>query len=145
MTTTAKNRLTAVKRRLQHFYGLLNEGAFARCFAMIDPRVRDNSASVTLYQYENSLRQFLTRFGPVRILEIHLDLHLDEPSKLYEGRDFAIGRTAWENSVGGQHIFSERWVREGRSWFTRSTGLIVPNLDFKAVVSADSEPLRKNS
>jgi hypothetical protein len=126
MTTKAENRPTALKRRIQRFYDLLNEGEFARCYAMIDPRVRRNSASVTLYQYENSLRQFRAHFGGIRIMEIRVDLHLNEPSKLYEGRDFAVGRTVWEDQLGEQHVFSERWVRESRSWYTRSTGLVTP-------------------
>ena len=31
----------------------------------------------------------------VKVLEISLILHLNEPSTLYEGRDFAIGKTTW--------------------------------------------------
>lgn len=133
MTTKAKNRPTAVKRRIQHFYRLLNEGAFARCFVMIDPRIRVDPASVTLYQYENSLRQFLTHFGRVEMVEIRVQLHLNESSKLYEGRDFAVGQTIWADRFGERHVFSERWVREGRSWYTRSTGFVAPNPDIKKV------------
>jgi hypothetical protein len=137
MTTKAKNRPTAVKRRIQHFYDLLNQEEFARCFVTIDPRVRVNPASVTQYQYENSLRQFLTHFGRVRIVEIQVNLHLDEPSKLYEGRDFATGRTIWEDQLGERHVFSERWVRQGRSWYTRSTGLITPAVGGKDIAVVD--------
>src|SRR5690242_19905780 len=126
MTTQAKNRSAALKRRIQRFYSLLNEEKFVRCFGMIDPRVRINPASVTPYQYENSLRQFLDHYGRIRVMEVRVDLHLNEPSKLYEERDFAVGQTIWKDQFGQQHIFSERWVREGRSWYTRSTGLVSP-------------------
>jgi hypothetical protein len=93
---------------------------------MIDPRVRQKPASVTLFQYQNALREFLDEVGPVKIVDISVSVHRDEPSALYEDRDFALGRTVWEDGSQQQRVFSERWVREGRSWYTRSTGFVVP-------------------
>src|SRR5437762_2154397 len=81
-----------------------------------NPRVLAKPSSVTLFQYENALREFFDHFGSVKVLEISLDLHLNEASKLYEDRDFALGRTIWSDETGEQHVFSERWVREGRTW-----------------------------
>jgi hypothetical protein len=129
-TRTAKRKQpeasqASLKRRIRQFYDSLNRGDFARCFHMIDPRVRNQPSSVTLLQYENSLRQFLEKHGSIRIEELDLVLHLNEPSKLYEGRDFALGKTAWVEETGERHLFAERWVREGRTWYTRSTGFIV--------------------
>ncbi|MCI0359752.1 MAG: hypothetical protein L0211_14845 [Planctomycetaceae bacterium] len=95
---------------------------------MIDPRVRAKPSSVTLLQYENSLRDFLDSVGAVSIVKTDVQLHLDEPSKLYEDRDFATGETVWQDEDGNSHVFQERWVRDGRSWFTRSTGLLAPVL-----------------
>jgi hypothetical protein len=126
MTTRTENRQASLKRRIRRFYNLLNQGDFRRCHQMIDPRVRLKPSSVTLFQYENALRQFLDRFGSVEVLEIHIDLHVNEPSILYEDRDFAVGQTAWEDEVGQRHDFSERWVCEGRTWYTRSTGFVTP-------------------
>ena len=123
---TTENKQSSLKRRIRHFYDLLNQREFERCCQMIDPRVREKSSSVTLLQYENALAEFLGNFGSVEIVEITIDLHLAEPSKLYEGRDFALGKTAWTDEQGTTHFFSERWVFEGRSWFTRSTGFVVP-------------------
>src|SRR5258708_26120783 len=91
MTTRTENRQASLKRRIRQFYNLLNQGDFERCRQMIDPRVRLKRDSVTLFQYENSLRQFLDHFGSVKVLEIGIALHLNEPSQLYEGRDFAVG------------------------------------------------------
>jgi hypothetical protein len=126
MSTRTENRQTSLKRRIRQFYNLLNRGDFARCRQMIDPRVRLKRDAVTLLQYEGSLRQFLDHFGSVKVLEIRIDLHLNEPSQLYEGRDFAVGKTTWLDGAGGQHVFSERWVRDGRVWYTRSTGFMTP-------------------
>jgi hypothetical protein len=121
----AENRQSSLKRRIRQFYDLLNQRDFGRCYQMIDPRVRNKASSVTMLQYENSVGRFLDTFGSVKNLEISINLHLDEPSKLYEGRDFAVGNTAWMDEGGEQHLFSERWVCEGRVWYTRSTGFIV--------------------
>ena len=85
------------------------------------------SSSVTLFQYENALREFLDQFGVVKVVEINLELHLNETSKLYDGRDFAIGKTCWADEAGNHHVFSERWVFEGRKWYTRSTGFLIPD------------------
>jgi hypothetical protein len=126
MTNRIEAGQASLKRRIRQFYGLLNRGAFERCRRMIDPRVRLRPSSVTLHQYENALRQFLDQFGSIEVLEIEVRLHLDEPSELYEGRDFAVGKTTWEDRAGKRRVFAERWVREGRSWYTRSTGLLAP-------------------
>ena len=93
---------------------------------MIDPQVRDASGSVTLYQYGNSLHEFMDRFGPLMVRAIQLSLHLDEPNRLYQGRDFAVGKTTLSDALGDRHAFLERWVREGRAWYTRSTGFVTP-------------------
>jgi hypothetical protein len=57
-----------------------------------------------------------------------ITVHENEPTQLYEGRDFAIGKTSWTDRHGEQHVFSERWVREDRLWYTRSTGFVVPSV-----------------
>lgn len=93
---------------------------------MIDPRIRLKPSSVTLFQYENALREFLDCVGSVNLIEIKMQLHLNEPSELYEGRDFAIGKTSWVSAAGERDVFLERWVWDARAWYTRSTGFVVP-------------------
>ena len=124
MTAKTKAQTTTLAKRIRHFYDLLNEGRFDECYRMIDPVVRDKASSVTLHQYQTSLRAFLDRYGAVGVREIALDLHLDEPSKLYGDRDFAVGKTVWEDESGQEHHFQERWVRDQRTWYTRATGFI---------------------
>jgi hypothetical protein len=127
MTTRAQDRQHEVRRRIHQFYTLLNRQQFDRCYKMIDPRVRVQASSVTLFQYTNALRLFMEQFGPVEVLETNMTLHLEEPSTLYEGRDFAVGKTVLADKAGGRHVLLERWVREGRSWYTRSTGFVTPD------------------
>ena len=126
MTPKTENRPSSQKRRIRQFYALLSRRDFNRCHRIIDPRIRSKASSVTLFQYGNALRPFVDHFGSVTVLDISPNVHLDEPSALYEGRDFAVGKTTWADDTGEQHAFSERWVREGRSWYTRSTGFVTP-------------------
>ena len=131
MTTKTANPRPALLRRIRSFYDMLNERKFEQCHKMIDPRILASSGSVTLFQYENALQQFGDRFGLLNVQEIELTLHLDEPSKLYEGRDFAVGKAIVLDGSGQCHVFLERWVREGRSWYTRSTGFVTPASSFE--------------
>jgi hypothetical protein len=105
---------------------LLNEREFARCHEMIDPRVRHRPESVTLSQYSNAAAEFLDRCGSLSVVDSSRDLHLNEPSRLYEDRDFAVGKTIWQDAQGKSHVFTERWVRDGRTWYTRCTGFMTP-------------------
>ena len=124
MSTKLATKQSSCRRRIRQFYDLLNEHDFKRCFQMIDPRIRRMPTSVTFFQYQNALMQFLDVHGSITVQEMEIKLHVGEPSTLYEGRDFALGKTTWLNDEGEQHIFLERWVREGRSWYTRSTGFV---------------------
>ncbi|HEV3260721.1 MAG TPA: hypothetical protein VG013_27960 [Gemmataceae bacterium] len=139
MTTKAEKQQPALERRIRWFYGLLNRRDFDRCHQMIDPRVRDAPSSVTLFQYGNALQQFMDRFGPLKVLEIRLTLHLNEQNKLYAGRAFAVGRTVCSDKAGEQHIFLERWVRDGRAWYSRCTGFVTPETEQIAPTSTDRE------
>src|SRR5437764_6163268 len=126
MKTKTPSTQAALKRRIRQFYKWLNERDFERCYDLIDPRVRHRPSSVTLEQDAHSLSEFLDRIGSVKIVELSVELHLGQPNTLYEGRDFALGKTICEDRTGQQHVFSERWVREEKSWYTRSTGFVVP-------------------
>jgi hypothetical protein len=127
MTVKAASQQTSLKRRIRQFYELLEQQDFARCHQMIDPRVRQKPSSVTLLQYQNSLQEFLAAVGTIDVERIDVELHLGESNRLYENRDFAVGQTWWTDDKGEQHQFAERWVRDGRTWFTRSTGLVPPS------------------
>jgi hypothetical protein len=125
----------SLRRRIRQFYELLNEGDFVHCHQMIDPRIRQKPESVTLLQYENSLHKFFKSIGKIKVVRVDVDLHLNEPSQLYEQRDFAVGQTCWRDKRGEEHIFNERWVREGRIWYTRSTGFLWPTAEVNQVPS----------
>lgn len=144
MISKAAKQQPALERKIRSFYGMLNRRDFESCHQLIDPRVRDTPGSVTLFQYENALQEFMDQFGPLKILELHVTLHLDEPNKLYGGRDFAMGKTILLDKGGDRHVFLERWVRERRAWYTRSTGLVTPNTA-QTTPSPQSEASARNT
>ena len=105
----------------------MNARAFEKCFLFLDPRLLVRPGAVTQYQYETTLAEFMTHVREVRVRTVCVTgLHLNEPSKLYEGRDFALGKTEWEDVTGTPHEFAERWVCERGVWYTRSSGLVLP-------------------
>jgi hypothetical protein len=125
-TVATRSQVQAVKRRIARFYQCLNDGDFESCFRTIDPMILAKPSSVTLLQYEQSLRRFMSSWRHVSVERIDVDLHLDEPSQVFLDRDFAIGRTLWKDEQGVQRTFLERWVRDGRRWYTLMTGFAVP-------------------
>src|SRR5438105_896503 len=105
MTNRSVSQQASVKRRIRHFYSLLNQGDFRRCYELIDPQVRVQPRSITFFQYETASRQFVEHFGPVTIVDISVVLHVNEPSELYKGRDFVVGKTTWNDEAGERHVF----------------------------------------
>jgi hypothetical protein len=128
MTTKTTTHRSSLKRRIRQFYKALNQQEFDQCFEMIDPRIRRKPVSITRLQYETALRQFLDHFGSVNRIVIAVVVHDKEPTPLYEGRTFAVGKTTWTDRGGEEHEFAERWVFDDRAWFTRSTGFVVPSV-----------------
>jgi hypothetical protein len=96
MIKSPPNPQASLKRRIRQFYGLLNRHEFTRCHHVIDPRIRNNPRSVARFQYESSVGEFVEQVGAIRVLDIRVEPHLNEPSALYEGRDFAVGHTLSE-------------------------------------------------
>ena len=127
MTMQTINQASLVEQTIRQFYDLLNAGLFARCYRMIDPSIRADPTSVTLPRYEESLSAFQACVGKVRVCQVEIDLHIGEPSKLYDNHDFAVGKTTWEDERAEQHVHQERYVCRGQSRYTRSTGLVAPS------------------
>ncbi len=129
MSTPVTNSAAALQRRIRTFYTHLNKGSFPRCYEMIDPVVRQSPNSVTLYQFMQSLQAFRDHFGQVDLQQVDIQLHLDEPNKRFQDRDFAVGKTTWKDRQGREHFFQERWVKNGRYWYTVCTGFVTPDED----------------
>jgi len=115
---------TALKNRIQEYYRRLNARDFQWCYRALDPAIREQATSVTFLQFASSLARFLNYCGSVRVGRIAIQLHQDEPNSLYENRDFAVVKVVWHDSTGAMRHFHDRWVRKGRSWYSRTTGLV---------------------
>jgi hypothetical protein len=128
-TKTKRTQVAAaLKKKILQYYRHLNAGNFHWCYRAIDPPIRSQSTSVTYFQFASSLERFLNHYGGVRVKStgIEVQLHQDEPNSLYQNRDFAVVKVLWQDKADKMHLFHERWVRNGRSWFSRCTGLITP-------------------
>jgi hypothetical protein len=126
MTTKLDRANQVVARRIGEFYKSMNARDFDRCYRMIDPEVRKSPRSVTLNNYVGALQTFMNRFGSVEIQTIEITVRSHEKTTLYGDREFAVGQTNWTDKDGEPHVFEERWVKNLRTWFTRSTGLVTP-------------------
>lgn len=128
MSTHVDNATAAaVERRIRLFYDHFNEDQIEKCYGMLDPSIRHDSNGVTLHQYTTSVRRFREHLGKVTVLSVSIELHEDEPTELFKGRDFAIGTSNCREASGAERTFQERWVRDGRSWFTKCTGYVLSN------------------
>jgi len=126
---TADIRIAStLRKKVRQFYEYLNRGELEWCYHALDPCLRATPSAVTQYQYACSLKRFLDEYGRIHVVQIDpIQLHLNEPNRLYNNRDFAMVEVIWEDRLAQRHSFKERWVRDRRGrWYTRSTGLVTP-------------------
>ncbi len=114
---------TALKRRLKAFYAALNEKDWDRCLTLVDPRLRA-AGRIDSAKYAASLVRFREHYGPVRPEFIKLTLYLDAAANKHDPRPFAYVVVLWQDKHHEYHLFRERWVREGKTWYTRVAGLV---------------------
>lgn len=115
----------ALRRKVNQMYDWFNQGAWAKCFSLIDPQLRERG-KVDPTNYADSLRQFHEVYARVEPWHIRISLHLDATSNKHDDRPFAYVYVVWQDQVHGFHLFRERWVRDSGRWYTRVAGL-VPN------------------
>ena|SRR6266851_2384485 len=119
---------TDLKKRIQEYYRHLNAGDFQRCYNAIDPDIRNQATSIAFIPFALSLERFLKHFGKVTVKSnnIEIQIHRPGPSALYQNREFAVVRVPWLDQEGNSHQFQDRWVRGGRTWYSRCTGMVTP-------------------
>jgi hypothetical protein len=106
-------------------YEWFNQGAWAKCFALIDPRLREQGR-VEQQVHAGSLRRFKEVYGKIEPWYIRLSLHFEAPDHKYGERPFANVYVVWRDEAHAFHMFREQWVQDSGRWFTRVAGL-VPN------------------
>jgi hypothetical protein len=104
-------------------HAALNRGQLDRCFALLDPRLRD-AGSVEASTYAESLREFKNAYGSIRPWHTRVSLHLDASKSQRDRRPFAYVYVVWQDAASAFHMFKERWVKDGGQWYSRVVGLI---------------------
>jgi hypothetical protein len=115
----------ALRRRVQRFYRLFNQGAWEGCFALIDPELTGRG-KVKLDSYRELMQVFKDAYGSIKPRWTDLSLHLDATPKQSDKRPFAYVYILWQDGAHEFHMFRERWILYDGKWFTRVVGLI-PN------------------
>ena len=115
----------ALRRRVKQMYDWFNRDLWDKCFALIDPRLREQS-KVELPTYADGLQAFKEAYGAIHPWYVRISLHLDASSSKGDDRPFAYVYVIWQDDAHGFHMFRERWVRHSNGWFTQVVGL-VPN------------------
>jgi hypothetical protein len=115
---------TTLRRRIDRFYGAFNDSDWEKCFALVDPRLRQG-AKVIEQTYVDGLRTFQSAYGTIRRWHTRINLHLDASKNKHDDRPFAFVYVVWQDDANAFHMFRERWVKDGGKWFTRVAGLVV--------------------
>jgi hypothetical protein len=113
----------ALKGRIRRFYQHFNRQDWARCYASLDPQLREGE-KVPFAPYAQSLSEFVSVYGAIDIWHIDLSLHLDVAGNKRDPRPFAYVYIFWQDQRHAFHLFRERWVREDGKWYTRVAGLV---------------------
>ena len=70
---------------------------------------------------EDSLQAFREAYGDVSILTIVVsEVHRSK----HDPRPFAFASIVWRDRSHEFHVFRERWVFDGKRWYTRVVGLV---------------------
>src|SRR6266568_2546139 len=115
----------ALRRRVRQMYEWFNEGAWTKCFALVDPALREHGR-IDEPSYADSLRRFKRAYGAIEPWHVRVSVHLGPSSNKHDDRPFAYVYVVWQDQSHGFHMFRERWVRDSGRWYTRVVGL-VPN------------------
>lgn len=118
----------ALRRKVNQMYEWLNQGAWDKCFSLIDPKLREQ-AKVERQTYTESLRRFRGVYGQVAPWYIRISLHPDAAANKRDSRSFAYVYVVWQDQARGFHMFRERWVQDSGRWFTRVVGLVPSEKD----------------
>ena len=115
----------ALRRRVKQFYLSFNREDWDECYSLIDPQLTQ-AGKVRLDTYSERMRSFKEAYGRVRPWMTRLSLHPDAAPTQRDKRPFAYVYLIWQDDANGFHMFRERWIKDGGTWFTRVVGL-VPN------------------
>lgn len=111
-----------LNHRIRHFYHYYNENNWKACFDRLDPKLREGRVNLNLYA--ESLFSFFEKYGPIQVESIDLRLYPEAKPNKHDDRPFAYGTLHWQDNKHRRHVFRERWVKVGDTWYTRMVGLV---------------------
>jgi len=115
---------SALRRRVMQWYDRFNDQDWTACYRFVDPQLT-STGKVNEEFYVESVLRFHDRYGVVRPWHIRVSVHVTGPRTASDRRPFAYVYTVWQDKENEFHMFRERWVREGKRWYTRVAGLLV--------------------
>ena len=113
----------ALRRRVLGRIHRLNAGQWDQCYEVIDPRLRGKGTPERA-AHAAQLSAFRSEYGSVHPWHTRISLHPGGAKNKQRGRPFAYVYVVWQDAAKGFHLFRERWVKDGRQWYTRVVGLV---------------------
>jgi hypothetical protein len=113
----------ALRRRVRQMYEWFNQGAWEKCYSLLDRRLREGNR-IEEESYVDSLKRFKQVYGRIDPWYVRLSLHLEGASKQKDARPFAYVYVVWQDQAREFHMFRERWVQDSGRWYTRVAGLV---------------------
>jgi len=84
----------ALRRRINRLYEWFNQGAWHKCFSLIDPALRE-AGKVELPVYEEQLEAFKAVYGTIRPWYVRISLHLGASAGKRPQQPFAYVYIVW--------------------------------------------------
>ena len=110
----------SLRRAIRGFYDNYRREKWTLCYDRIDRQLCE-AAKVDFDDYRESLQTFLREYGDVSILVIEVsEIHRSK----HDPRPFAFASIVWRDRSHEFHVFRERWVYDGKRWYTRVVGLV---------------------
>lgn len=114
----------ALRRRVMSWYARFNGEKWDECWGFVDPRLT-SAKKVERTPYVASLARFKSRYGAIHTWHVRISLHLTGTRPASDPRPFAYVYAVWQDDRHGFHMFRERWVLDGKKWYTEVAGLVV--------------------
>ncbi len=117
---TSDGLRASLRRAIRGFYDCYRGEKWTLCYNRIDPQLRE-AGKVEFDSYQDSLQTFRREYGDVSILMVEVsEIHRSK----HDPRPFAFASIVWRDRSHEFHVFRERWVFDGRRWYTRVVGLV---------------------
>ena|SRR5581483_9727789 len=104
---------------IRRFYENLTDRRLLAAHAMLDNEGLDNG-HISASNFLKIADQFCDVYHCAIVLDTEMSVSLGEKNEIYNGRDYAIGKTYWQDGHGVQRYFRELWVKCGREWKSRN-------------------------